>query len=94
MMKNAGAEEFFMTSPSPGQIARYLKNAYYKTEEEYVFALADVMKREYKAIVDAGLILSSTVPTSPCSGTWSISTRASRNSARSSRSMSLRSTRR
>ena len=56
-MKNAKAEEFFMTSPSPGQIARYLKNAYYKTEEEYVFALADVMKREYKAIVDAGLIL-------------------------------------
>ncbi len=57
VMKNARADEFFMTSPSPGQIARYLKNAYYKTEEEYVFALADVMKREYKAIVDAGLIL-------------------------------------
>lgn len=51
------AEDFFMTSPSPGQIARYLKNAYYKTEEDYVFALADVMKREYKAIVDAGFIL-------------------------------------
>jgi 5-methyltetrahydropteroyltriglutamate--homocysteine methyltransferase len=57
VMKNAKAEEFFMTSPSPGQIARYLKNAYYKTEEEYVFALAEVMKREYAAIVDAGLIL-------------------------------------
>jgi 5-methyltetrahydropteroyltriglutamate--homocysteine methyltransferase len=51
------AEEFFMTSPSPGQIARYLKNAHYKSEEEYVFALADVMQREYKAIVDAGFIL-------------------------------------
>jgi 5-methyltetrahydropteroyltriglutamate--homocysteine methyltransferase len=47
----------FMTSPSPGQIARYLKNRYYKTEEEYIFALADVMRREYKAIVEAGLIL-------------------------------------
>jgi 5-methyltetrahydropteroyltriglutamate--homocysteine methyltransferase len=46
-----------MTSPSPGQVARYLANAYYKTEEEYVFTLANVMKREYKAIVDAGLIL-------------------------------------
>ena len=56
-MKDAKAEEFFMTSPSPGQIARYLKNDYYKTEEEYVFALAEVMKREYRAIVDAGLIL-------------------------------------
>jgi len=51
------ATELFMTSPSPGQIARYLKNRHYKTEEAYVYALADVMKREYKAIVDAGFLL-------------------------------------
>jgi 5-methyltetrahydropteroyltriglutamate--homocysteine methyltransferase len=51
------AEEKFMTSPSPGQIARYLKNAYYNSEEEYVFTLAEVMKREYEAIVAAGFIL-------------------------------------
>ena len=56
-MKGAKAAELFMTSPSPGQIARYLKNKHYKTEEAYVFALADVMKREYKAIVDAGFLL-------------------------------------
>ena len=56
-MKGLKAEEVFMTSPSPGQIARYLRNKHYKTEEEYVFALADVMKREYKAIVDAGFLL-------------------------------------
>ena len=56
-MQGAKAEEFFMTSPSPGQIARYLKNRHYKTEEAYVYALADVMSREYKAIVDAGFIL-------------------------------------
>jgi 5-methyltetrahydropteroyltriglutamate--homocysteine methyltransferase len=56
-VKGAKAEEFFMTSPSPGQIARYLKNRHYKTEEAYVFALADVMSREYQAIVDAGFIL-------------------------------------
>jgi 5-methyltetrahydropteroyltriglutamate--homocysteine methyltransferase len=56
-MTGAKAEEFFMTSPSPGQIARYLKNRHYKTEEAYIYALADVMKREYKAIVDAGFIL-------------------------------------
>jgi 5-methyltetrahydropteroyltriglutamate--homocysteine methyltransferase len=56
-MKGVKAEDVFMTSPSPGQIARYLKNKHYKTEEAYVFALADVMKREYKAIVDAGFIL-------------------------------------
>ncbi len=57
MMKGANAVELFMTSPSPGQIARYLKNKHYKTEDAYVFALADVMKREYTAIVDAGFIL-------------------------------------
>jgi 5-methyltetrahydropteroyltriglutamate--homocysteine methyltransferase len=54
---NAKAEEAFFTSPSPGQIARYLKNRYYKTEEEYLFTLADVMAREYRAVVDAGFVL-------------------------------------
>ena len=57
VMKGVNAAELFMTSPSPGQIARYLKNKHYKTEEAYVYALADVMKREYEAIVAAGFIL-------------------------------------
>jgi 5-methyltetrahydropteroyltriglutamate--homocysteine methyltransferase len=56
-MKGANAVELFMTSPSPGQIARYLKNKHYETEQAYVYALAEVMKREYKVIVDAGFIL-------------------------------------
>jgi 5-methyltetrahydropteroyltriglutamate--homocysteine methyltransferase len=53
----AGALEVFMTSPSPGQIARYLKNAYYPDDEAYLNALADTMKREYDAIVAAGFVL-------------------------------------
>ena len=57
VMTGAKATELFMTSPSPGQIARFLKNRHYKSEEAYVYALADVMKREYKAIVDAGFLL-------------------------------------
>jgi 5-methyltetrahydropteroyltriglutamate--homocysteine methyltransferase len=57
VLATADTEEAFMTSPSPGQISRYLKNLYYPTEEEYIFALADVMRREYEAIVEAGLIL-------------------------------------
>jgi 5-methyltetrahydropteroyltriglutamate--homocysteine methyltransferase len=52
-----GARQVFMTSPSPGQIARYLKNGYYPDDEGYLTALADTMKREYQAIVDAGFIL-------------------------------------
>jgi 5-methyltetrahydropteroyltriglutamate--homocysteine methyltransferase len=53
----AGAQEVFLTSPSPGQIGRFLQNRHYKSDEEYLYTLADVMKREYRAIVDAGLIL-------------------------------------
>jgi 5-methyltetrahydropteroyltriglutamate--homocysteine methyltransferase len=53
----AGGKEAFMTSPSPGQIARYLKNQYYPSDEAYLYALADAMAREYRAIVDAGFVL-------------------------------------
>jgi 5-methyltetrahydropteroyltriglutamate--homocysteine methyltransferase len=53
----AGAQEVFMTSPSPGQIGRFLQNRHYKSDEEYLYTLAEVMKREYRAIVEAGLIL-------------------------------------
>jgi 5-methyltetrahydropteroyltriglutamate--homocysteine methyltransferase len=56
-MAGAEAEDIFMTSPSPGQIARYLKNQHYPTDEAYLYALADVMAREYRAIVDAGFVL-------------------------------------
>lgn len=56
-MAGVKAADIFMTSPSPGQIARYLKNKYYKNDEDYIFALADVMRQEYQAIVDAGFIL-------------------------------------
>ncbi len=51
------AEEIFMTSASPGVIASFLRNEYYPDHESYIVALANVMKDEYKAIVDAGLIL-------------------------------------
>ncbi len=56
-LQSVKAEDTFMTSPSPGQIARYLKNRHYKNDEDYVYALADVMRREYRAIVDAGFVL-------------------------------------
>lgn len=49
-------EEGFMTSIAPGSCSR-IGNEYYKTEEEFLFACADAMREEYKAIIDAGLIL-------------------------------------
>ena len=56
-METAGVADYFMTSPSPGQIARYLKNHHYKSDEAYLSALAEVMAREYRAIVEAGFVL-------------------------------------
>ena len=51
------SEEVFMTSPSPGQIGRFLQNRYYPSDEKDLSTLADVMKREYQAIVQAGFVL-------------------------------------
>jgi len=51
-----GVTEGFMTSVAPGSASR-IGNAYYKTDEEFLFACADAMRHEYKAIIDAGLIL-------------------------------------
>ena len=49
--------DVFMSALSPGCFARFFKNEYYPNEETYLQAVADVMRREYKAIVDAGFIL-------------------------------------
>lgn len=48
--------EAFVTSVAPGSFGR-AANRYYQTEEEYLFALAEAMRTEYTAIVDAGFIL-------------------------------------
>ncbi len=63
-MAAAGAEEGFMCAIGPGSFARG-EDLYYKTEEEFVFAAADAMHEEFKAIVDAGLILQIDDPSLP-----------------------------
>lgn len=50
-------EDVFMTAASPGVIANFLPNEYYPNEEAYLYALADVMKDEYNAIVQTGFLL-------------------------------------
>jgi 5-methyltetrahydropteroyltriglutamate--homocysteine methyltransferase len=49
-------EETFMTAVSPATL-QILPNEYYKTREDYTWALAEAIREEYKAIVDAGFIL-------------------------------------
>jgi 5-methyltetrahydropteroyltriglutamate--homocysteine methyltransferase len=52
-----GAAEAFMSAASPGVISIFLANHYYKSHEDYLAALAEAMKPEYQAIVNAGLVL-------------------------------------
>jgi 5-methyltetrahydropteroyltriglutamate--homocysteine methyltransferase len=47
----------FMASVSPGTFTNHNPNRYYATNEEYLTAVADVMKREYDAIAAAGFIV-------------------------------------
>jgi 5-methyltetrahydropteroyltriglutamate--homocysteine methyltransferase len=54
--------EVFMTAPSPGILTRFIINLHYPSEEAYVEALADVLKTEYQAIVQAGFILQIDAP--------------------------------
>jgi 5-methyltetrahydropteroyltriglutamate--homocysteine methyltransferase len=54
---HVGAGELFMTAISPSNLELYYENEYYASDEEYLAALADAMRVEYKAIVDAGLLL-------------------------------------
>ena len=49
--------ETFMTAPSPGILTRFIINLHYPNEEAYVDALAEIMKVEYRAIVEAGFLL-------------------------------------
>ncbi len=53
----AGVEEVFMTAVSPSDVEGQQPNEFYKSDEEYLTAIADAMHEEYRAIVDAGLIL-------------------------------------
>lgn len=48
--------EGFITALSPGSASR-IGNRYYETEEEFIWAWADVLREEYKAITDAGLVV-------------------------------------
>lgn len=56
-LKNAEAEDTFLTAISPSNLELYYENQYYRTGEEYLAALADAMRVEYLAIVDAGFVL-------------------------------------
>jgi len=49
--------EGYLPAVAPGTMEHWMYNEYYKTDEEFLFAIAEAMKEEYKAITDAGFIL-------------------------------------
>lgn len=61
-LAKAGGEEAFMPSASVGIVAQRLENRYYPTYEAYVEAIAEVMKLEYRAITEAGLLIQIDAP--------------------------------
>src|SRR5262245_46349286 len=52
-----GVAEAFITAISPTNLEMYFPNEHYRSDEEYLTALADAMNEEYRAIVDAGFLL-------------------------------------
>jgi 5-methyltetrahydropteroyltriglutamate--homocysteine methyltransferase len=56
-VEEAGAAEAFVPAISPCDVAGNQENEYYKSDEEFLFAIADALSVEYRAIVDAGFLL-------------------------------------
>ena len=55
--ENQAVTEVFMTAVSPSDVEGQQANQFYDTDEAYLYAIADAMREEYQAIVDAGLLL-------------------------------------
>ncbi len=56
-LKGVNATEAFVPAIAPSNVETTTPNEYYPTPEAYVFAIAEAMREEYKAIVDAGFLL-------------------------------------
>src|SRR2546428_380465 len=56
-LKAHGAAGAFLTAASPGVTAFFFRNEYYRTHEDYVFAIAEAMRDEYQTIAAAGVTL-------------------------------------
>ncbi|HVB90162.1 MAG TPA: cobalamin-independent methionine synthase II family protein [Beijerinckiaceae bacterium] len=57
LFRAAASGECFLTSTAPASVEAYRRNLFYRTDEDYLFALADALAVEYRAIVEAGFVL-------------------------------------
>lgn len=56
-LRGLAFEEAFFPVIAPGWLDHFMFNEHYATDEEFVFALADILKPEYRRVVDAGYLL-------------------------------------
>jgi 5-methyltetrahydropteroyltriglutamate--homocysteine methyltransferase len=56
-MAQSSAVEAFVPAIAPSNVETTTPNEHYPSQEAYVFAIAEAMREEYKAIVDAGFLL-------------------------------------
>jgi 5-methyltetrahydropteroyltriglutamate--homocysteine methyltransferase len=57
LKRHVPAEDAFLTATAPASLEVYRRNEYYKSEEEFVYAIAEAMRIEYEAIVRSGVVL-------------------------------------
>lgn len=56
-LKGVDVAEAYLPANTPGTIEHWMRNDYYKNDEEFVYAIAEAMRQEYEAIAKAGLLL-------------------------------------
>src|SRR6516162_9426639 len=56
-LAGAAHVDAFMPSVSPSSCVGLMENRYYKNDEEHLYAVAEALRQEYLAIIEAGLML-------------------------------------
>ena len=56
-LADVAVAEGFLTAASPGLISLFFRNDYYKSTEDYLYAIAEAMRDEYQAVAKAGFVL-------------------------------------
>lgn len=56
-LQDVTAAEAFLPAIAPGTIEHWMRNRYYPSDEAYLYAIAEAMREEYQAIVQAGFLL-------------------------------------
>jgi 5-methyltetrahydropteroyltriglutamate--homocysteine methyltransferase len=56
-LTQVSAQEGFMSAASPGVVSLFFRNDYYRSHEDYLFAIAEAMRAEYECVAQAGFVL-------------------------------------